>query len=459
MAQEFEDLGGSSSSNPSFFRRWVSSLVIRRLSNVDRRERRRRQFEQRRVKAGEPHHVEYFHQIEDPYSYLAAQVLQSLLNTYGIELTCHLVSGPPGDNAPEPDMLLPYSQRDCELVAPHYGLVFPAAAKAPGQKQIDLAARVLSAAPESDFPQLSVTVAKALWCGDILELKALADRLGESSPEESEARLLAGNARREKLGHYSAAMFWYGDEWYWGIDRLYHLENRLAGLNLRRGAGRQLLMPRPGVEKSTLRDSDTMTLEIYISLRSPYSAIIFDKAVALAKHTGVHLRVRPVLPMVMRGTPVTRQKGMYIAFDAAREAESLGVPWGNAWDPIGKPVRNGLSLYEWAETQHKGNELLSAFMQLAWSQKINTNNKRGLRKVVQAAGLDWQAARSQLKNNQWEDVVETNRQSMYKQGIWGVPAFRLLDRDANTIVSAWGQDRLWLIARTIQERLRNINPD
>ncbi len=24
------------------------------------------------------------------------------------------------------------------------------------------------------------------------------------------------NAKRNQLGHYSAAMFYYGDEWYWG---------------------------------------------------------------------------------------------------------------------------------------------------------------------------------------------------------------------------------------------------
>ncbi len=40
MVQEFEDLGGSSFSNPSLFRRWASSLMIRRLSGANRRERR-----------------------------------------------------------------------------------------------------------------------------------------------------------------------------------------------------------------------------------------------------------------------------------------------------------------------------------------------------------------------------------------------------------------------------------
>ena len=42
---------------------------------------------------------------------------------------------------------------------------------------------------------------------------------------------------------------------------------------------------------------------------------------------------------------------------------------------------------------------------------------------------------------------------MYGFGSWGVPTFRLLDARGNTVVWAWGQDRLWLIAREIQRAL------
>ena len=41
-------------------------------------------------------------------------------------------------------------------------------------------------------------------------------------------RLDSGTAHRAELKHYSGAMFYYGKEWYWGVDRLYHLEKRLA---------------------------------------------------------------------------------------------------------------------------------------------------------------------------------------------------------------------------------------
>jgi 2-hydroxychromene-2-carboxylate isomerase len=447
-----------SNSNPSALRRWLTSSLMRRLSDPDLRRKARERFEKQRQKSSKPHRVEYFHQAEDPYSYLASQVLQNMLNTYEIELVPHLVGGPPGDNAPEPDLLLPYSQRDCAAVAPHYGLQFPQQIPAPNDVQTELAQCILASATTGDFPQLAMTVGKALWSGSLRQLEDLAGRLGKSSLEETEAQLAKGNARRKKLGHYSGAMFYYGGEWYWGVDRLYHLENRLLALGLRRDNSQQLLVPRPGVEKGTARDMGSMTLEVYASVRSPYTAIIFDKAVDLTRHTGVRLSVRPVLPMVMRGAPVTMAKGKYIFFDAAREAETLGLQWGDGWDPIGKPVRQVYALFLWAEEQGKGTSLLSSFMRLAWSERVNTNRKAGLREVVEDAGLNWKDARSHLKDTEWESMVERNCEVMYAQGIWGVPSFRLLDQKGEALLSVWGADRLWLVARFIQKRLRQDQP-
>ena len=38
--------------------------------------------------------------------------------------------------------------------------------------------------------------------------------------------------------------------------------------------------------------------------------------------------LRPVLPMVMRGLPVPREKQLYIVLDTKREAEDAGVAFG-----------------------------------------------------------------------------------------------------------------------------------
>ena len=47
--------------------------------------------------------------------------------------------------------------------------------------------------------------------------------------------------------------------------------------------------------------------------------------------------------------------------------------------------------------------------------------------------------------------MEENRLAMYRFGSWGVPSYRLLDRDGKEVLGVWGQDRLWLVAKKIAE--------
>jgi 2-hydroxychromene-2-carboxylate isomerase len=213
------------------------------------------------------------------------------------------------------------------------------------------------------------------------------------------------------------------------------------------------LIPRFEVQAGKHRDNGSLTLEIYPSLRSPYTAVVFDQALKLAEVTGVNLVVRPVLPMVMRGVPATREKGMYIFTDAAREARSAGVPFGHFRDPIGEPARNCYSLYPWACEQGRGNQLISSFLSAAFAKGVNTNNARGLKQVVENAGLDWSVAKTMLGKPGWQAILENNRLAMYQAGLWGVPSFRLLNRRGESVLALWGQDRLWLVAREIEHQL------
>jgi len=453
MTQQFQDQGGAATMDPKPLIRWLTSTIMTRLSRPQRRAKKRVQVEKQRIKAGQGHVVEYFHQVDDGYSHLAAQVLQSLAAHYDIELVCHLVRGPEGDNVAEPELLLRLSRYDAFHVAPDYGLEFPEHDAAPDPALVKLASNILAAQDSNDFIACAADVGRALWAGDENGLQALAERHGSATQAETEAKTATGTARRQELQHYSGAMFYYGQEWYWGVDRLYHLEKRLAELGADTQAGQPMIMPRPAVEAAELKDDGSLTLEVYPSLRSPYTAISFDRAVKLARDSGVKLVVRPVLPMVMRGVPATRQKGFYIFGDAAREAWEAGVPYGDFYDPIGEPVRRCYSLYSWACEQDKGIELLSSFLRCAFAEGVNTNSDRGRKKVVEEAGLDWAQAKSIVGQPGWEELVEANRLAMYDAGLWGVPSFRLLDENGDQLLALWGQDRLWLFAREIQRQL------
>ena len=439
--------------DPSALMRWLTSMVMSRVVSTKRLEKKRIKAEKHRQANNQPHVVEYFHQVDDGYSHLAAQALGALTERYNIDLQCHLVSGPIGENAPEPDLLIDLSRYDASKIAPHYGLVFPQNRDAPSAKLLEMTKSILAGFSSQDFVTHTATVGNALWSGSETVLQALAEQFGSTTDSEVKAKHDLGNARRGSLKHYSGAMFYYEDEWYWGVDRLYHLEQRLHALGADRNPDTPKIMPKQEVSVGKLRDNGSLTLELFGSVRSPYTAIVFERVLALAETTGVTLNVRPILPMVMRGVSATREKGIYIFTDAAREARASNVPYGDFYDPIGDPARRCYSLYPWACSQGKGNALLSSFLSAAFAQGINTNNDRGLRQLVENAGLDWASAKQIVGQDGWQEVLEDNRLAMYDSGLWGAPSFRLLDADKNVVLALWGQDRLWLFEREIQNLL------
>jgi 2-hydroxychromene-2-carboxylate isomerase len=459
MSQQFKRQSGASESDPNVVIRWITSKLMTRLFSERRMHAKRVKAESRRKKAGDPHRIEYFHQLEDGYSHLAAQVLKSFAERYDVELICHLVKGPEGTpedkNVPEPDLLLRLSRYDAFHVAPEYGFEFPLHDEPPSPVLVSRAAAILAAQDSKGFIECVADVGKAMWSGHSSALEQLADQYGSVSSAVAQEKLHGGNQRRAELKHYSGAMFYYGDECYWGVDRLYHLEQRLASLGVDRNPGQALLIDRPSIEPGPLKDNGSLTLEVFPSLRSPYTAISFDRSVKLANDTGVKLVVRPVLPMVMRGVPATREKGMYIFMDAAREANATDIPYGKFSDPIGEPVRRAYSLYPWAVSQGKGGAFISSFLSCAFTQGVNTNRESGLKTVVEQAGLDWRTAKDLVGKPGWELALEENRFAMYEAGLWGVPSFRLLNANGEQVLALWGQDRLWLFAREIQRQLAN----
>lgn len=452
MEKQFQEQGGAATMDPSAVLRWLTSRLMRHVNSPGRLQRTRKRAERGRIKAGGRHSVEYFHKVEDGYSHLAAQVLKKLAERYDVEFVCHLVSGPSGNNSPEPDLLLQLSRYDARKVASAYELVFPSHPESPDPVLVSLAESVLAKQGNTEFLEHVEAIGTALWSGDKAALFQYAEQWGHADTHLVQERIARGNERLRALKHYSSAMFYYGGEWYWGVDRLYHLERRFRDLGLDQNAAAPPLVPRP-TEVGKQKDNGSLTLEFFPSLRSPYTAISFDRTVQLAQDTGVSLVVRPVLPMVMRGVPATRQKGMYIFFDTAREAAAADVPFGNFYDPIGDPVRKGYALYYWACEQGRGIEFFSAFLRCAFALGINLNRRKGLQQAVEMAGLDWSAAQHHVDDRSWEAALEVNRRAMYEAGLWGVPSFRLMDEEGKECLAIWGQDRLWLVAREIQRQL------
>ncbi|MEM1437320.1 MAG: 2-hydroxychromene-2-carboxylate isomerase, partial [Pseudomonadota bacterium] len=388
---------------PGWLRMLMSRRVLGPQADATVRSARREKFEARRRRRGQPHVVDYYHQLDDPYSHLTAQVVATFAARYDVALRLHLIRATGGSSQPELEKLAVWARRDAELIAPHFGLTFPAQSGiVPKTEHQVLAGRALLAGDEEARTTALAAVSEALWSGEDGVLAGLAEK-GPGSAELT-AALDSGSAHLAKQGHYSGAMLFYGGEWYWGVDRLLHLEHRLRELGACREPEEPLIAPRPDPDVAGV-DASGLRLDFYPSLNSPYTAIIYDRTIALKDACGIEFHHRPVLPMVMRGVPAPRPKARYIMFDTKREADFADVPFGNMVLPIGTPTRQAYSLLPWAMTPGKDEALMSALLRHAFAEGVGLHTAAGMRKSVEAAGLDWSEAAKVMGRDDWKAMV------------------------------------------------------
>lgn len=336
----------------------------------------------KRKVTGKPPTLHVFLEPGEPYSELLVQALPKLEARYGLATIRHRVGAPEKSAAPEPELLAEWSARDAEALARVHGL---------------------------------------------------ASVEGVSTPIEGDAE--AGASLRRKLGHYSSGTIWFEGEWYWGIDRLVHLERRLGAL-----PGDALFEPPAETEQQV-----GGAFEMFFSLRSPYSYIVLMRVFDMARRWGAEITLRPVLPMVMRSLPVPREKRFYIVRDCARESDRFGLEFGKICDPVGKGVENGLSILVDEIQAGRGEAFLDSYMRGVWAEGIDPATPQGLYTICKRAGVDWAHAQALTQTDGWRDVVEKNRQDLFAGGHWGVPSFRVGDR------MCFGQDRLWQVGEWLAE--------
>jgi 2-hydroxychromene-2-carboxylate isomerase len=383
---------------------WLMPVISQLFLSRARLLKRRVSAEKKRVAQGRPHTLHFFHQIDDPYSQLLDCVLSQLQSRFDVCIERHITSPPEDSAVPERELLNAYSQTDAQRLADHFNIDWTF-------KPID--AQALTAQPQASA---------------------------------------VANALRKKWGHYLGATLYYEGEWYWGIDRLHHLEDRLNTLGLSKSTYQGPLFPTIQYQDFANAPEGT-SIDFFFSLRSPYSAISVAKVFHWARQSGIEVNLRYVLPMAMRGLPVPAEKRRYISLDAAREAFVQGVPFGCVNDPLGTPTERGLALMPFAEMHNAAEAYVMSFMQGVWAEGLDAGTDKHLKIMVERAGLNWTAAKDILKSKSndthWRAIAEQNRQALFSLGLWGVPSFKF----ENT--AAWGQDRFWVIEKALHDKFNS----
>ena len=393
--------------------------------------------------------VVFYHRVDDPYSFLLLQAIPRFLEDFKVNLEIRLVLDLPEDLNPEPQKWQHYALQDARRLARFHGLNFDESASTPSYEDSLKATAILL--KHSNRPKLLHLVSEvtgALWGTSTTTFESCLKRYGMMPESQAKKRIKESREQLLKAGHYMSGMLYYGGEWYWGMDRLGHLAERLNKPGIRRDTGdvaeyqKQYQHLLQGYNTLRPRPKQVQILEFYFSFRSPYSYLAAERVFKLAELYKIPLEIKPVMPMVTRGIPAPKIKRMYIVKDAKREAKRFGIPFGKVCDPLGEGVNNCMALFTYARQQGKDKEFIAATSTGIWAQGMDMSQQGNLRKIIKSIGLDWEQAKKHLSAD-WQPMAEGNRNDLEALGLWGVPSFKYGD------LVIWGQDRLWALEEAI----------
>ena len=396
--------------------------------------------------------LHYFHDTSDPYGALTAALLPALLAAYAVRLQPHLVPPPSAAFAPDRLRLQRWSLRDAEQWRVASGLL-PHPLQEPSLAQLAQAREGLAVSlRDGDFATVAGALSAALWCaGELPTLPSPTDLAGTDERQ--------GEAEQRRRGGYLGASFWFRGEWFWGLDRLPRLLEQLHAAGLQRGPlpftaptltpkNRTAIRPYHGPDTAdapvaSQRSPAVPVLDFWCSLRSPYPYLALPRIRAWATSGAVEVRLRPVLPMVMRGLAVPLRKRLFILRDAKREAEHLGLPFGRVADPIGRPTERGLAiLHEVLITDGTlaALDFAESFLRGVFAEGIDAGSDSGLAHLAARAHVAPATRTRALHSSAWRAAAESHREALLATGLWGVPTFQVPG-----FAAQWGQDRLDLI--------------
>ncbi|OYY73122.1 DsbA family protein [Sphingomonas sp. 28-63-12] len=428
----------------------IRRLLTTSLTSAALRDLRRVRHRLTRRIGGKAMTADFFFQVDDPYGPVALPFLAALADRHQLALRLHLVPPPDAAAAPEIARLEDYGRRDAQMLAQTLGLEAIGAGR-PGPAQIARAQAIAGAALANEHP-VDALIAIARACqsdGADAALDGMAERYGALDATSTNALVVDGQTTRKRLGHYLGSTTHFEGEFYWGVDRLHYLEARLRADDVDSPArlcpvlDLGPLPPSPPPPRAM-----PPRIDFYLSFRSPYTLVAVERIEALASAYGAELRLKFVLPMVMRGLPVPGAKRLYITLDTKREATRHGIAFGTIHDPVGAGVERGLAVLHHAIAQGRGLDFARSFLRAAFAEGIDMTNDTGLLKAAARAGITAETVAAALADPSWQSVAEANREELFALGLWGVPSFQVDDRPG-----WWGQDRLWRIEDDLRDAL------
>jgi 2-hydroxychromene-2-carboxylate isomerase len=200
----------------------------------------------------------------------------------------------------------------------------------------------------------------------------------------------------------------------------------------------------------------SLQVEVFWSFRSPYSYLATPRLAALTERYDCEVRVRPVYPLAVRSPGFFKRQNprwpRYVARDAARIAEMLGMPFGRPRpDPVVMSFSTGevaadqpyigrlTQLGQAAVAAGRGLPFITEVSRLIWGGEISGwCDADHLARASQRAGLDLaELEYVRLSSGErLEAAIRASEERLEAIGHWGVPTMVFNDEPF------FGQDRI-----------------
>jgi 2-hydroxychromene-2-carboxylate isomerase len=299
------------------------------------------------------------------------------------------------------------------------------------------AMRLLVSAPEESRPQLAKRLFAAYWqngedVSDRNLLTSIARELGldPAGLDTPHAREELHNRTQEAhdQGFFGVPTLRLGEEWWWGVDRLLHVEAALSG------ASGPHLDPVPPLTRRTLR--------FFHDFSSPFAYLASTQIDRIAQAKGAIVEYVPILlgglfrsigtPMVpLFSMSQSKQAWLY------RDLQN----WAAWWEvPLVFPSRFPLRTITPARISLVEPSTIPTLYQAAWVDDLDIGNDECLHNVLTSAGFDAPALLKAANEPETKRLLKENTQCAAEAGVCGVPTFQV---DEGPMF--WGQDRLHMV--------------
>ncbi|MCC5969305.1 MAG: DsbA family protein [Pararhodobacter sp.] len=393
-----------------------------------------------------------FHRPDDPWSHLLLQCLPRLVAQYDVHLRFVTVPLPGPDYAPRPPELMANGLRDAVDLCRHLVLDFPENPRAPDPAHAALAARILLARRDAaSYLDTALVLGAALFgpAENAQQVLARAEKtIALPTEDEAGAILVANTAAQQAMGHYHSAMIHFEGGWYWGVDRLWHLENVLINRGFRRGTGVPGVVPRRAEAGLPALDlPPDPELRFYCSFRSPYAYLATARTFALGRRYRLRVSPRLIIPMKMAGFAIPKIKADYFRTDCAREGLRHGVEFGHFTDPYGPGLRRAMALYPRALAEGVAEGFILSVMRGVWVEGRDLADDNDLAALASRAGLDPAQALKHADPEADLSWADRHREELAAHDQYAAPVFVIGD------YMTWGQDRLWMLESVLDRAL------